>query len=125
MGGSSFPGTPSGVGSRGSETNTDDRQVRRVRLTESRVQKRQGEGIEVLAGKVEELHLDADLEMLARKTWRVEYVVGDAADAALEHRNSFVQSKTEVLEQIDESPGPLCMVENINDNEIFAYSQLS
>ena len=49
---------------------------------------------------------DADVEVLAQKTWRVEDVVADAADAAPEQvnilldareqsMNSFVQSKTE------------------------------
>ena len=40
VGGSSGSGTRSGVGSRASETNTDDREVKRVRFTESRGQKR-------------------------------------------------------------------------------------
>ena len=39
--GSSGSGTRSGVGSRASETNTDDREAKRVRFTESRGQKRQ------------------------------------------------------------------------------------
>ena len=34
VGGSSGSGTRSGVGSRASETNTDDREVKRVRFTE-------------------------------------------------------------------------------------------
>ena len=66
-----------------------------------------------MAAKVEE-HLDADVEVPAHKTWRVEDVVGDAADAAPEQRNilldarvqstnSLVHSKTEVLEKIEES----------------------
>ena len=45
VGGSSGSGTRSGVGSRASETNTDDREVKRVRFTESRGQKRQGEDV--------------------------------------------------------------------------------
>ena len=68
-------------------------------------QKRQGVDVEELAAKAEEQHLDADVEVLAHKTWRVEDVVGDAADAAPERMNilldareqsmnSFVQSKT-------------------------------
>ena len=76
VGGSSGSGTRSGVGSRASETNTDDREVKRVRFTESRGQKRQGEDVEELAAKAEEQHLDADVEVPAHKTWRVEDVVG-------------------------------------------------
>ena len=56
--------------------------------------------------------------MPAHKTWRVEDVVGDAADAAPEQMNilldareqsmnCLVQSKTEVLEKIEESLRPL------------------
>ena len=60
VGGSLGSGTRSGVGSRASETNTDDREVKRVRVAESRGQKRQGE----------------DVEDLAHKTWTVEDVVG-------------------------------------------------
>ena len=61
---------PTGTGSRASETNTDDREVKRVRFTESRGQKRQGEDVEELAAKAEEQHLDADVEVPAHKTWR-------------------------------------------------------
>ena len=100
VGGSSGSGTRSGVGSRASEINTDDREAKRVRVTESRGQKRQGEDVEELAAKAEEQHLDADVKVLAHKTWRVEDVVGDAADAAPEQMNSFAQSKTEVFEKI-------------------------
>ena len=57
VGGSSGSGTRSGVGSRASETNTDDREVKRVRIAESRGQKRQGEDVEELAAKAEEQHL--------------------------------------------------------------------
>ena len=68
--------------------------------------------------KAEEQHLDADVEVPAHKTWRVEDVVGDAADAAPEQMNilldareqsmnCLVQSKTEVLEKIEESLRPL------------------
>ena len=39
--------------------------------------------------------------------------------------NSFVQSKTEVLEKIGESVRPLCMVENLNDDEIMELCILS
>ena len=116
VGGSSSSGTRSGVGSRASETNTDDRETKRVRFTESRGQKRQGEDVE--------------------ETWRVEGVVGDAADAAPEQMNilldareqsmnSFVQSKMEVFEKIEESLRPLCMVEDLNDDEVMELCKLS
>ena len=74
VGGSSGSGTRSGIGSRASETNTDDRETKRVRFTESRGQKRQGEDVEELAAKAEEQHLDADVEVPAHKIWRVEDV---------------------------------------------------
>ena len=54
VGGSSGSGTRSGVGSRASETNTDDRETKRVRFTERRGPKRQGEDVEELAAKAEE-----------------------------------------------------------------------
>ena len=68
------------VGSRAGDTNSDDREVKRVRFTEIRGQRRQGEDVEALAAKAEEQHLDADIEVSAHKTWRVEDVVADAAD---------------------------------------------
>ena len=125
-----------GVGSRAIETNTDDRETKRVRFTESRGQKRQGEDVEELAAKAEEQHLDADVEVPAHKTWRVEDVVGDAADASPEQinilldareqsMNSLVQSKTEVLEEMEESIRPLCMVEDLNDDEVVELCILS
>ena len=123
--GGSSSGTRSGVGSRASETNTDDREVKRVRFTESRGQKRQGEDVEELAAEAEEQHLDADVDLPAHKTWRVEDVVADAADAAPEQVNSFVQSKTEVFEKIEESLGPLCMVEGLDDDETMELCILS
>ena len=55
--------------------------MKRVRFTESRSQKRQGEDVEELAAKAEEQHFDADVEVPAHKTWRVEDVA-DVADAA-------------------------------------------
>ena len=136
VGGSSGSGTQSGVGSRASETNTDDREVKRVRVAESRGQKRQGEDVEELAANAEEQHLDADVEVLAHKTWRVEDVVGDPADAAPEQMNilldareqsmnSFVQSKAEEFEKIEESLKPLCMVEDLNDDEVLELCILS
>ena len=36
--------------------------------------------------------------------------------------NSFVQSKTEVFEKIEESLRPLCMVEYLSDDEIMEMS---
>ena len=68
VGGSSSSGTRSGVGSRASETNTDDRETKRVRFTESLGQKRQGEDVEELAAKAGKQHLDADVEVPAHKT---------------------------------------------------------
>ena len=81
----------------------------------SRGQKRQGEDVEEPTAKAEEQHIDADVEMPAHKTWRVEDVIRDAADAAPEQMNSFEQSKTEVFEKIEESLRPLCMVEDLNE----------
>ena len=89
-----------------------------------------------MAAKAEEQHLDADVEVPAHKTWRVEDFVADAADAAPEQMNilldareqsmnSFVQSKTEVLEKIEESLRPLCMVEDLNDDEVMELCVLS
>ena len=57
--------------------------------SQSRGQKRQSEDVEELAAKAEEQHLDADVEVPAHKTCRVEDVVADAADAAPEQMNSF------------------------------------
>ena len=42
-----------------------------------------------------------------------------------EQMNSFVQSKTEVFEKIEESLRPLCVVENLNDDEIMEVCILS
>ena len=66
-GGSSSSGTRAGSGSGANETNTDDRETKRVRFTESRGQKRQGKDVEELAAKAEEQHFDADVEVLAHK----------------------------------------------------------
>ena len=125
MGGSSSSGTRAGSGSRANETNTDDRKTKRLRFTESRGQQRQGKDVEERAAKAEEQHLDADVEVPAHKTWRVEDVVGDAADAAPEQINRLASSKKEVLEKIEESLIPLCMVENLNDDEIIDLCILS
>ena len=72
VGGSSSPGTRAGSGSRANEVSTvDDREVKRVRFTESQGQKRQGEDVEELAARAEEQHLDADVEVPAHKSWRI------------------------------------------------------
>ena len=125
MGGSSSSGTRAGSGSRANEAHTDERETKRVRFTESRGQKRQCEDVEELAARAEEQHLDADVEVPAHKTWKVEDVVGDAADAAPEQMNSFVQSKTEMFKKIKESLRPLCTVEDLNDDEIMELCILS
>ena len=39
--------------------------------------------------------------------------------------NSFVQSKTELFEKIEESLRPFCMVEDLNDDEIMELCILS
>ena len=133
VGGSSSSGIRSGVGSRGKhmivKRNVSDSQ-------KSRCQKRQGEDVEDLAAKAEEQHLDADVEVPAHKTWRVEDVVGDAAEAAPEQMNMLlaareqsmnclVQSKTEVFEKFEESLRPMCMVEDLNDDEVMELCILS
>ena len=51
--------------------------------------------------------------------------MADAADAAPEQMNCFVQSKTEVFEKIEESLRPLCMVGVLNDDEIIELCMLS
>ena len=78
-----------------------------------------------MAAKAEEQHLDADVEVPAHKTWRVEDFVADAAGAAPEQVNSFVHCKTEVFEQIEESLRPLCIVEDLDDDEIMELCILS
>ena len=97
VGGSSSSGTRTGSKSRANETNTDDRETKRVRFTERRGQKRQGEDVEELSQKAEE-HLDADVEVPAHKTWRVEDAVGNAADAAPTQMNSFAEQDRSVRE---------------------------
>ena len=57
------------------------------------VGRRQGEDVEDMAAKAEEQHLDADVEVPTHKSWRVEDVAGDAADAALGQMSSYAQSK--------------------------------
>ena len=117
VGGSSSSGTRAGSGLRANEANTYDRETKRVRFTESRGHKRQGEDVEELVAKAAEQLLDADAEVPGHKTWRVEDVVGDAADAAPEQMDGFAQRKTEVFEEIEESVRPLYMVEDLNDVE--------
>ena len=79
-----------------------------------------------MVAKAYEQLLDANVEVgRCLKTWRVEDIVGDAADAAPEQMNSFVQSKTEVFEKIEETLRPLCMVEDLNDDEIMELCILS
>ena len=114
VGGSSSSGTRAGSGSRANEANTDDRETKRVRFTESRGQKRQGEDVEELAVRAEEQHLGADVEVPAHKSWRIADASNatGTADEAPEQTNSFVQSKTEVLEKIEESLRLLCTVED-------------
>ena len=68
VGGSSSSGTRAGLGSRANEANTDDRETKRVRFTESRGQKRQGEDVEELVTKAEEQHLDVGVEVPAHKS---------------------------------------------------------
>ena len=103
----------------------DDSEAKRVRVTESRGQKRRGEDVEELEAKAEEQHLDADVEVPVHNTWRVKDFVGDAAHAAPEQMNSLAQSKTEVFEKIEESLRPLCMVEDLNDDEVMELCKLS
>ena len=108
------------------ETNTDDRETKRVRFTESRGQKRLGEDEEEHHRRQEEeQHLDTDVEIPAHKTWEVEDVVGDAAAAASEQMSNFELSKTQVFEKIEESLRPLCIVEDLNDDEVTELCILS
>ena len=66
-----------------------------------------------MAAKAEEQHLDADVEVPAHKTWRVEDVVGCAADAAPEQLNSLASSKTEVFEDLNgDEVMELCILSN-------------
>ena len=63
VGGSSSSGTRAGSGSRANEANTGNRETKRVRFTESRVLKRQGEDVEEMVAKADEQHLDAHVEV--------------------------------------------------------------
>ena len=79
-----------------------------------------------MVAKADEQHLDDDVEVSrCHKTWRVEDVVGDAADAAPEQMNSLASSKREVFEKIEESLRPLCMVEDFDDDEVMELCMLS
>ena len=98
------------------EANTDDSETKRV--SSQRAEARRGKA----KMRKNWQHLDADVEVLAHKAWRTEDVVGDAADAAPEQMNSFVQ---EVFEKVKESLRPLCMVEDLNDDEIMELCILS
>ena len=46
-------------------------------------------------------------------------------DAREQSMNRFVQSKTQVFEKIEESLRPLCMVEDLNDDEVMELCILS
>ena len=106
-------------------TTNVDRETKRVRVAESRGQKRQGEDVGEIVATADEQHLGADVDVgRCHKTWRVEDV-GDAADAAPEQMNSLASSKTEVFEKIEESLRPLCMVEDLNDDEVMELCILS
>ena len=78
-----------------------------------------------MAAKADEQHLDADVEVPLHKSWRIEDVVGDAADAPPEQMNCLAKSKTEVFENNEESPRPLCMIEDLNDDDIMELYILS
>ena len=87
---------------------TDERTLKRVRITEVRGERRQGGDVEGLDVGAAAQHFDADVEVRAHKTHRVEDVVGDAATSEqmqMEERpmNRLVCSKTEVLDNIGES----------------------
>ena len=80
----------------------------------------------------EEQHLDADGEVCAHKTCRVEDVAVDAAAAAPEQMqtdeksmNSFAPSKTEVFKKIEVSLRQCKGVEDLNDDEIVELCMLS
>ena len=76
-----------------------------------------------MVAKADEQHLDADVEVgqvpqdmesrILRQTQRPKQM------------NSSVQSKTEVFEKIEESLRPLCMAEDLNDDEIMELCILS
>ena len=121
VGGSSGSGTRSGVDSRASETNTDDREVKRVRFTESRGQKRgkvkmlnnwqRRRKNNILMQMLRCLHTRHG-ELKTHSRQRMQRMQRP------EQMNSFVQSKTEVFEKIEESLRPLCTVEDLNDDEV-------
>ena len=81
-----------------------------MRITEVRGERRRGGDVEGLDVGAAGQHFDADVEVRAHKTYRVEDVVGDCADATSEQMqmeerslNRHVCSKTEVFEKIGES----------------------
>ena len=72
-----------------------------------------------LAGNVEAEHLDADVDVRAHTTWRVEDVAWDAAAAeqAETSMKSFASSTREVFEKIEESLRQCKRVEDLNDDD--------
>ena len=126
VGGSSGSGTRSGVGSRTSETNTDDRLKRNVLDSQkSEVRKDKVKMLKSWQQRRKNNILMMMLRCLHTRHGGVEDIVADAADAAPEQMNSFVQSKTEVFEKIEGSLRPLCMVEDLNDDEVMELCILS
>ena len=77
--------------------------------------------------KADEQHLDVDVEVgRFQETWRVEDVVGDAGQTQRPNQmNSLVSSKTKKFEKIEESLKPLCVVEDLNDDEVIELCTLS
>ena len=80
----------------------------------------------------EEPHLDADVQVRAPKNLQVEDFAGDAAAAAPEQMqtkeksmNRFAPNKTEVFENIEESPRQCKGVEDLNDNDTMEFCILS
>ena len=76
----------------------------------------------------EEQHLDADGEVRAHKTCRVEDVAVDAAAAApeqMESMNTFASSKTEVFKKIEVPLRQCTGVQDLNDDEIVKLCILS
>ena len=101
--------------------NTDDRESKCVRFAESQSQKRQGEDVEELAANAEEQHLDADVEVRAHKTYRVEDVAGGCGSRSARTdadggKVSCASSKTEMFEKIEESLRQCKGVECVRDH---------
>ena len=95
-----------------------------------------------MAAKAEEQHLDADVEVLAHKTWRVEGAsprtdAADAADAAPEQMNILLDARKQSMNNlVHEQDGgarenwkkslrPLCVVEDLNDDGVMELCILS